>query len=124
MPTLGSKPMHAGGLLSHCVVCTARIPLRVPRDGEPGTHWQCAQCGTRYLALLQENCPIDLLQNVRQVDGEQAPDQTRGAVLAAALLSERFAPQGSAKVALPARSGMVCPWQNSMTRQLDSELVD
>lgn len=58
-----------------CTTCGTELPLRIPGSGEPGINWQCTVCGYRYYGVLDENCPEDVLKNVRKADGP--PQQTR-----------------------------------------------
>lgn len=46
--------------------CGLPLPLRRPREGEVGGHWACAFCGSRFLAVLDEDAPPDMRVNARQ----------------------------------------------------------
>ena len=123
MESLAIKPTRLAGRLSQCVVCSAPLPLRLPQDGEAASPWHCAQCETRYLALLDEDSPASLRENVRR-EGETASSAQTPNESALDLLSvgRRYEPQGNSKIALPARNGILCPLENSFTRQLDRDI--
>jgi len=55
------------GRLGNCVTCGIPMPLRRPVAGETGCRWECCNCGARYLAMLDEDGPGDILSNVRPV---------------------------------------------------------
>ena len=123
MESLAIKPTRLAGRLSQCVVCSAPLPLRLPQEGEAGSPWHCVQCETRYLALLDDDCPAELRQNVRR-EGEISPYAQTPTEAAQDLQSigRRYEPQGNSKIALPARDGILCPLENSFTRQLDRDI--
>jgi HD-GYP domain-containing protein (c-di-GMP phosphodiesterase class II) len=123
MESLAIKPTRLAGRLSQCVVCSAPLPLRLPQEGETGSPWHCIQCETRYLAILDEESPASLRQNVRR-EGEMAPSAPTPNESSLDLLSagRRYEPQGNSKIALPARNGVLCPLENSFTRQLDRDI--
>ena len=125
MESLTIKSTRLSGRLSQCVVCSSPLPLRLPQEGESGSPWHCAQCETRYLALLDEDSPASLRQNVRQ-EGEISPyaQTPTEAALDALTVSRRYESQGSSKIALPARNGILCPLENSFTRELDRDIGD
>jgi len=69
------KPWHVDdlinvltGRLGKCAECGLPLPLRRPKPGEHAGSWMCAFCGSRYCAMLDENFPPDVLQNVRCAD--------------------------------------------------------
>lgn len=139
-------------MLARCVVCDARLPLRMPRPGEVPVSWNCTGCGTRYLALLAENAPAEWLENVCRQDAavpgtqdatkaepveSSPPDDGQAAPEPAAAANSteqtptggspsagiaRYTPSGSGKIALPARAGVICTWENAFTRTLDREI--
>jgi HD domain len=122
METLAIKPTRQAGRLSQCVVCSTPLPLRLPQDGETGSPWHCAQCETRYLALLDEDSPEKLRPNV-WCEGDRLPaTQSLAAPPDLLGLGRRYEPQGNSKIALPARNGILCPLENSFTRQLDRDI--
>ena len=49
-----------------CVSCGLRLPLRRARPGEQPVSWECAGCGGRYSAILDEDSPTDTLRNARR----------------------------------------------------------
>ena len=53
-----------------CVSCGLRLPLRRPRPGEQASSWECAGCGGRYAAMLDEDSPTDALGNVRRATSQ------------------------------------------------------
>ena len=105
MESLATKPTRLAGRLSQCVVCSSPLPLRLPQEGEVGSPWHCAQCETRYLALLDDDCPAELRQNVRR-EGEISPyAQTPTEAEQDFQRGRKYEPQGNSKIALPAPTG-------------------
>ncbi|MDP6443067.1 MAG: HD domain-containing protein [Pirellulaceae bacterium] len=106
-----AKPM-ARGVLEFCVVCSARMPLRVPAPGETGEEWQCCGCGTLYTAMLRQDAPKDIVDNVRRA--EQAPtiDEVR----------KTLQSRGIATQALPNPTGIRCRIESELSRRLDMEI--
>jgi hypothetical protein len=56
------------GRIGCCVECGLQLPLREPRPGEEASSWECAYCGSRYRAVMDEDFPPDMRQNVRPVE--------------------------------------------------------
>ncbi len=59
-----STPRDVGRILP-CPSCKLPLPLRLPRPGEVASGWVCANCGERFLAVVDDRCPPDILSNVR-----------------------------------------------------------
>ena len=56
------------GRMRSCGECGLPLPLRRPLEGEVGGHWVCAFCGSRYLGLLDEDAPEQLISNARRAE--------------------------------------------------------
>jgi CheY-like chemotaxis protein len=54
------------GRLGKCVTCGLLLPLRHPRTGETPVNWKCTQCGSRYLAVLDEDLSGEIDRNVQR----------------------------------------------------------
>ncbi len=65
-----------------CNVCSAPLPLRLPRPGEVASSWECRHCGSRFYATLIDNCQPDVLTNVRPADDVHPRIAIGGQVLA------------------------------------------
>ncbi|MBN1491228.1 MAG: response regulator [Phycisphaerae bacterium] len=55
------------GRIAECVGCGLPLPLRKALPGEISSQWACCACGSRYSAVLEGDCPVDVLANVRAV---------------------------------------------------------
>ena len=113
-----TDPQNTGRLAS-CVVCRCPLPLRLPAADEQGEDWSCAQCGTTYLAMIEETAPPELRQNVRRF---QAPAARPAASASSQMLGHVYQPQGIARTALPGRAGITCAWETVVSRRLDDEI--
>jgi DNA-binding NtrC family response regulator len=51
-----------------CSKCGLSLPLRHPLEGDQVRSWECAECGTRYQAVVSEDAADEILRNVRAVD--------------------------------------------------------
>ncbi|MDP7019231.1 MAG: PilZ domain-containing protein [Pirellulaceae bacterium] len=77
-PPSAGESLHTRSLsMDQCGTCGSNLPLRVPRAGESGSHWQCAKCGYRYFAVLAEDCRADSLANVRVTQVHLSTEQLR-----------------------------------------------
>ena len=56
------------GRMRSCGECGLPLPLRRPLEGEVGGQWVCAFCGSRYLGLLDEDAPEQLISNARRAE--------------------------------------------------------
>ncbi|HEX3656347.1 MAG TPA: HD domain-containing phosphohydrolase [Pirellulales bacterium] len=119
MQVIQRSEAQATGRLASCVVCSCALPLRLPGADEQGEDWCCAQCGTTYLAVIDEASPPELRQNVRRYQSS-VPSQSASA--SSAMLGHAYQPQGVARTALPARAGITCGWETVVSRRLDDEI--
>ncbi len=55
------------GRIGNCVSCGLALPLRRPRPGERPTSWECAGCGGRYSAVLDDGFPEHVTRHARAV---------------------------------------------------------
>jgi HD-GYP domain-containing protein (c-di-GMP phosphodiesterase class II) len=107
------------GALLHCVVCDVQLPLRMPQEGEPVREWACIGCGSTLSAVFDPAAPSELQGNAQVVEVvAAAPAQP------SFICSEGFGPHGTAITSAPAREPMICRFQTSMTRQVDSKVDD
>lgn len=107
------------GRLARCVGCRCALPLRLPTSLERGEDWCCVACGTTYLAMIDEEAPQDLRQNVRRYEPTAARKPTN---IVLPMPSPAYQPKGAAKTALPGRSGVTCAWETVVSRRLDDEI--
>lgn len=68
------KPWHIEQLarmvnerIDTCCECGLPLPLRRPREEEAASSWECAFCGSRYAAVLDEDAPTDVRPNASSV---------------------------------------------------------
>ena len=54
--------------IRYCTDCALPLPLRRPLSREAAGHWACAGCGQRYVGVVDESLPPDVIRNVRSVD--------------------------------------------------------
>ncbi len=64
-------------LIGTCFNCGLPLPLRQPRPGEAGSNWKCSYCNARIYAVLVDQCPPDVIDNVHP-DGDVNPRMTLG----------------------------------------------
>lgn len=62
-----------------CGGCDARLPLRIPSDGEQPREWVCVGCGQLHSAVLDQHLNEELGKNVRPTLIEFEPLQGQGA---------------------------------------------
>ncbi len=60
--------------IAECVDCGLPLPLRRPRSDETGSGWECAGCGSRYLAVFDEDSASDVFANVRPAESVRPPE--------------------------------------------------
>ncbi len=53
------------GRIDHCPSCGLPLPLRIPRPGEVAASWACTYCRERFFAVLDDDCPPDIHDNVQ-----------------------------------------------------------
>lgn len=53
------------GRIGHCSECGLLLPLRHARSTEQAAHWQCTACGMDYLAVIDQEMPINIHHHVR-----------------------------------------------------------
>lgn len=53
------------GKFGNCDDCGLALPLRHAGPGDAARSWVCAFCGSRYRGVMAEDCPPDIVKNVR-----------------------------------------------------------
>ncbi len=102
------------GTLDFCGICSARLPLRAPNEGEVGTDWECAGCGTVYFAILKDGAPSDQLRNVKAI----------GTAITEDPVHEALRPSGTSRSASPGVLGVQSRMENALSRRIDLGIAD
>jgi DNA-binding response OmpR family regulator len=55
------------GRLGNCLECGLQMPLRRARPGESPLSWACNFCGARYLGVVDDGIPANIVANARLV---------------------------------------------------------
>jgi hypothetical protein len=64
--------------IENCTHCQLPLPLRLTEPGEQAASWECADCGTRYVGILDGECEPELQRNVRLADVHFDPSSMAG----------------------------------------------
>ncbi|MGD8453155.1 MAG: response regulator [Phycisphaerae bacterium] len=67
--------------LGVCASCGWPLPLRRPRLGETPRTWLCVGCESRYVAVMDDRHPRDVVANVRPADGGRAQAREKPSVV-------------------------------------------
>lgn len=119
MSVAATEFVGSGQSLMDCLVCSTRLPLRIPSPDEKGERFRCIKCGSSFVAVFVPDAPPPLLGNVRRDQPARTslwmPGDPSGGLTVAT-------PRGTATSVPAFRDTIIRPLATPLTRQIDEEI--
>jgi len=105
--------------LGNCTTCSVQLPLRFAGTGEQPSLWLCANCGSRYVGVVDQSCTSEIRKNVVAEKGDlsEEPPQNSPSCFGAPQQ-----PIESAITVPAARQGVLATARNDLTDAVDESL--